>query len=175
MSKKWFDDPFFKDDDFDKEFKKMEKEMNKMFSSKHEEMEYEERRSHKTKPRVQELDEHGNEKPSGPIIEEPDDEKPKHKTKKTYYYSSSTSYTNSNGVQHATKKTYDSNSGKTEVTEMRKIGDQAVTRRREIDSDGTVNDRYDMLNLDEGNVGEFNEKWNKSNTKQLKHDHKQLK
>ncbi|KAH0790024.1 cysteine protease [Histomonas meleagridis] len=173
MSKKhFFDDPFFDDDDFDKEFKKMEKEMGKMFTE--ENVEYKEKRSHKSKPRVAEIDENGNEV----VVEEPDDddEEPKQKTKKTYYYSSSTSYSNSNGVQHATKKTYDSKSGKTEVTEMRKIGDQAVTRKREIDKDGKINDKYDMLNLDENNVGEFTDKWEKSNKKTIgHHDRPQLK
>ncbi|OHT06735.1 hypothetical protein TRFO_05402 [Tritrichomonas foetus] len=81
----------------------------------------------------------------------------------TYFYSSTmTSYSGPDGVQHARKKTYDSTTGKTEMAEMRKLGDQAVAMKREIDRDGHVTDMMDKRNLDESELNDFSQRWNRN-------------
>ena len=77
-----------------------------------------------------------------------------------YFYSASmSSYYGPDGVQQSRKKVYDSATGKTEMAEMRKLGDQAVAMRREIDRDGRVTDTVDRKNVDEADVESFRHRW----------------
>jgi hypothetical protein len=69
-------------------------------------------------------------------------------------------YSGPGGVQHAKKRTYDSSTGRTEMAEMRKVGDQAVAMKREIDADGRVRDQVDRRNLDESELEAFGRRWN---------------
>ncbi|KAH0790572.1 myeloid leukemia factor isoform X1 [Histomonas meleagridis] len=115
-----------------------------------------------------------------PIIEEPDSDDDTHNYSQpnydrsnrhthsrynqphdTFFYSSSMStYTGPNGVRHAKKKTYDSTTGKTEMAEMRMIGDQAVARKREIGRNGHVKDMFDKSNIDDDEIEDFDHRWN---------------
>lgn len=117
---------------------------------------------------------------SAPIVEEPDDDsdgEPQPSNQRThqsssrpthaqpsrpqpYFYSSTmTSFTSSNGVQHAQKKTYDSSTGKTEMAELRRLGDQTVAKKREIDRDGHVSDMMDSRNVNEDEIQDFESRW----------------
>ena len=79
---------------------------------------------------------------------------------KTYVYSSSMStFMGPDGVQHSKKKTYDSSTGKTEMAEMRKLGNQAVAMKREIDRDGHVTEQMDRKNLNEDELNDFSHRW----------------
>ncbi|KAK8889040.1 hypothetical protein M9Y10_033783 [Tritrichomonas musculus] len=74
----------------------------------------------------------------------------------TYFYSSSTtSYYGPDGIQHSKRKTYDSSTGKTEMAEMRKLGNQAVAKKKEIDRDGHVTEMMDTKNLNDDEVDDF--------------------
>lgn len=75
------------------------------------------------------------------------------------YTSSMSSFTGPDGIQQARKKTYDSESGKTRMAEMRRLGDQALAMKREIDRDGKVTDTIDRKNLDEKDVSDFRKRW----------------
>ena len=78
----------------------------------------------------------------------------------SYFYSASmSSYYGPDGVQQSRKKVYDSATGKTEMAEMRKLGDQAVAMKREIDRDGRVTDTVDRKNVDEADVESFRHRW----------------
>jgi hypothetical protein len=101
-----------------------------------------------------------------PIVEEPDDppraRDPRTPPHQTFFYSSSTtSYSGADGVTHAKRKTYNSATGKTEIAEMRQLGDQAVGMKREIDANGRVTDAVARKNVDEGDVTDFNRRWGK--------------
>lgn len=79
---------------------------------------------------------------------------------KPYIYTSSmSSYTGPDGIQQARKKTYDSDTGKTQMAEMRRLGDQAIAIKREIDRDGKVTDTVDRKNVDEKDVSDFRHRW----------------
>jgi hypothetical protein len=128
------------------------------------------RRRSSTRPIVEEVDDESprfrsSASRSRPIVEEPDDEPRGTKSRggvgpQTYFYSSSmSSYRGPDGVQHAKKKTYDSSTGRTEMAEMRKLGDQAVAMKREIDGDGRVRDHVDRRNLDESELESFGRRW----------------
>jgi hypothetical protein len=169
-------------------FAEMEKHMNDMMSSMFKTMgdfhrgfgltfqddarpaleDHTHRRSSGTRPgrRVDEVPNGGSNRKQ-PIIEEPDDipvgrtnrgasgDKPE-----TFFYSSAMSaYQGPDGIGHAKKKTYDSRSGRTEMAEMRKLGDQAVAMKREIDRDGRVTDQMDRKNVNDNEVDSFHQKW----------------
>jgi hypothetical protein len=103
---------------------------------------------------------------SQPIVEEPDDFTAEWQQPQSYFYSSAmTSYSGPDGVTHARRKTYNSATGKTQLAEMRKIGDQAVARKREIDADGTVHDAMDQKNLNESELGDFEQRWESRRTR----------
>ena len=175
----WLNDPFFADNNdpfqhINEHFRQMEHMMNSMFVNDpffsngiiHSRNNYCNKRI--TAQRVQEVND---DEEAGyaekPIIEEPDDENIHHRSSRQpndgcFYYSSSTSYSNSNGVTHATRKTYNSSTGKTEMSEMKMLGDQGVARRREIDSYGNVNDSYDTRNLNNDEIEMFEERWNRN-------------
>lgn len=77
-----------------------------------------------------------------------------------YFYSASMStYYGPGGVQQSRKKVYDSTTGKTEMAEMRRLGDQAVAIKREVDRDGHVTDTVDRKNVAEGEVDSFRRRW----------------
>jgi hypothetical protein len=130
-------------------------------------------------PRVEEVSDHDYGHHGGssrPIVEEPDspshhdrssrasaDTRPRPRagtTTEPYIYASAMSYTcGPGGVTHAKKKTYDSGTGRTEMAEMRGLGDQAVAARREIDRNGTVTNQFDRRNVEEADVAAFGERW----------------
>lgn len=115
-----------------------------------------------------------------PIIEEPDDDDNHPSTNysnsrfgqnnnfsgsnpQTYFYSSSmSSYYGPDGVQHSKKKTYDSSTGMTEMAEMRRLGNQAVAKKKEIDRDGHVTEMTDTKNLNEDEVDDFQRRFRTS-------------
>jgi hypothetical protein len=119
---------------------------------------------------------------SQPIVEEPDDEDP-YGGRRSYsngsgggnggfFYSSvMSSYSGPDGVTHAKKKTYNSATGKTQLAEMRKIGDQAVAMKREIDRDGTVRDAMDRKNLREDDMDDFRRRWENRSSRGLWDSH----
>lgn len=69
------------------------------------------------------------------------------------------SITGPDGIQQARQKTYDSESGKTRMAEMRRLGDQAIAMKREIDREGKITDTVDRKNLDEKDVSDFRRRW----------------
>lgn len=115
-----------------------------------------------------------------PIIEEPDDDDDggnrnysnsrygqsnnfSDSNPHTYFYSSSmSSYYGPDGVQHSKKKTYDSSTGMTEMAEMRRLGNQAVAKKKEIDRNGHVTEMTDTKNLDENEVDDFQRRFRSS-------------
>lgn len=80
-------------------------------------------------------------------------------TKPYIYVSAMSSFTGPDGIQQARKKTYDSESGKTRMAEMRRLGDQAIAMKREIDRDGKITDTIDRKNVDEKDVNDFRKRW----------------
>jgi hypothetical protein len=70
-------------------------------------------------------------------------------------------------VTHARRKTYNSATGKTELAEMRKIGDKAVAAKREIGAHGRVSDEMAHRNLNAAELEEFGRKCNKQQTRSL--------
>jgi hypothetical protein len=185
----WFGDPFFGGGmgsgmrDFHSHFEAMEKHMNDMMGSMfrsmgdfhrgmgltfqddpHLALEDHSRRGgseRRTGGRAEEVE--GPRRSGGkqPIVEEPGEERPRRATEpQGYYYTSSMSaYQGPDGIGHAKKKTYDSRSGKTEMAEMRKLGDQAVAKKREIDRDGRVTEQLDRKNVNDGDVESFGQRW----------------
>jgi hypothetical protein len=183
----WFDDPFFDPSQhqvgdihshFDQMQRQMSSMMNSMFSGfglgfdERPRGSLEGQHTHRSRARVEEVPDEGAYPKSHaqPIVEEPDDEpraRPARHARSTadgpqaFFYSSSMStYSGADGVTHAKRKTYNSATGKTELAEMRKIGDQAVAMKREIDAEGRVRDAMDRRNLDESELGGFRERWN---------------
>jgi hypothetical protein len=77
-----------------------------------------------------------------------------------YYAATMSTYSGPGGVAHARRKVYDSTTGKTELAEMRRLGNQAVAVRREIAADGSVKDEVDRKNIDEGEIDTFGQRWN---------------
>jgi hypothetical protein len=53
---------------------------------------------------------------------------------------------------------------------MRKIGDQAVARKREIDADGNVRDAMDRKNLEETDLDDFESRWESRHTRGIGSD-----
>ena len=94
-----------------------------------------------------------------PIVEEPGETNPNNKKDDYFYSAAMTTITGPDGIQHSRKKTYDSKTGKTEMAEMRKLGDQAVAVKREIDRDGKIKDSMDRKNVDEKDVEDFRKRW----------------
>jgi hypothetical protein len=184
----WFDDPFFDRSahpagDLHSHFASMERRMSDMMGSMFSGFGFDEpmrgrledNHTTRSRARVEEVDENtkASEPRSGPIVEEPDDEpaggrshnRGESGAPQTFFYSScTTSYTGSDGVAHAKQKTYNSATGKTEMAEMRKLGDKAVAVKREIDADGHVSEKVAHQNLDSKELSEFNRKWNKRQT-----------
>lgn len=108
---------------------------------------------------------------SGPIVEEPDDYSSEWKQPKSYFYSSTTAaYSGPDGVTDAKRKTYNSATGKTQLAEMRKIGDQTVARKQEIDADGTLRDAMDRKNREESELDDFERRWESRRTRGLDFD-----
>jgi hypothetical protein len=108
---------------------------------------------------------------SQPIIEDPDDFGTELDQPQSYFYSTSmTAYSGPDGVTHAKRKTYNSKTGKTQFAEMRKIGDRAVARKREIDADGTVHEEVDRRNLDESEIDDFERRWQSRRTRALPYE-----
>ena len=118
-------------------------------------------------PIVEEPDDYSASRHRGPIVEEPDDEPRERysheqrdgKPKRYVYSSTMSSFTTGDGVQHAKKKTYDSSTGKTEMAEMRRMGDKAVAMKREVDKDGHVTEMMDKKNVSDVELGSFRKKW----------------
>ena len=66
------------------------------------------------------------------------------------------------GCTHKKMKKWDSESGKTEMQEERRLGDQALTMKREIDRDGHVKDDLTRHNVNESDVDSFRKRWDES-------------
>jgi hypothetical protein len=79
---------------------------------------------------------------------------------KSYYYSSTTaSYSDGTGLTHTKRKVRDNVHG-TQFTETRKIGDKSITRNRETDLQGKVEEtetRYNITAEDE--IEAFEKEW----------------
>jgi hypothetical protein len=188
----WFNDPFFdhtshRPSDIHRHFADMERRMNNMMGSmfsgfgfdEQPNAQLEDNHTTRHRPHVEEIsDSTDAPRPSQcsrshPIIEEPDDVSPKQSQhhpngpQTVFYSSSATSYSGSDGVTHAKRKTYNSATGKTEFAEIRKLGDKAVGVKREIDANGRVNDEMTHQNMDESELNEFNRKWDKRQTRSL--------
>jgi hypothetical protein len=179
----WFNDSFFNahqhhGNGIRSHFESMEQHMNDMMGSmfsgfdRNSRPRLENGRTGRSGSRVEEITEptetaasRGSQRTKAtPIVEEPDDaprsrRAPAHET--FFYSSSTTSYSGADGVTHAKRKTYNSATGKTELAEMRALGDQAVAVKREIDADGRVEDAVARKNLDDGDLTDFNERWGK--------------
>jgi hypothetical protein len=189
----WFDDPFFDRNahhagDIQSPFASVERRMNDMMGSMLSGFGFDDSRRGRledsrptaSRARVEEVTDSADAPRvaaprSHPIVEEPDDpapERPQRKVSKppteTFFYSSSTtSYSGPDGVTHAKRKTYNSETGKTELAEMRKIGDKAVAVKREIDADGRVSDEMAHRNLNSAELEEFGRNWNKRQSPSL--------
>lgn len=104
---------------------------------------------------------------SKPKIEYPDDsgriiseKRSNDQSTKPYVYASTmSSLIGPDGFQQSKRKTYDSASGKTELAEMKALGDQAIAVKREIDRDGKITDSIDRKNVDEKDVNDFRRRW----------------
>lgn len=81
---------------------------------------------------------------------------------------SSVTVVDSNGVSERRTTRKDS-TGKEEVTIARKIGDQTHTFTRRKDESGNEETREDLVNIDDGDLEKFNEKWHSK--RQGKHTH----
>lgn len=113
-----------------------------------------------------------------PIVEEPDDEPVHHdrhhsggrsEKPQTYFYSSSmSSFTGPGGVTQCRKKVYDSSTGKTEMAEMRAMGDKAIAMHREIDRNGAITDTFDRRNVEDDELDAFVRRWGKKTGMALK-------
>jgi hypothetical protein len=75
-----------------------------------------------------------------------------------------TAHSGPDGVTHATRKTYNSATARPQIAEMRKLGSQAVTIKREIEADGSVRDGMDRRNLEESELGNFRRRWDTRRT-----------
>jgi hypothetical protein len=177
----WFDDPFFRHtshrhSDMHHTFADVERRMNNLMGSMFSGFGFDEHPNAQLednhRPRVEEISDSprpSHTSRSHPIVEEPDDlssNQSQHgrdtgNTQRFFYSSSTTSYSGSDGVTHAKRKTYNSATGKTEFAEIRKLGDKAVGIKREIDADGRVKDEVAHQNMDESEMTEFNRKWGK--------------
>jgi hypothetical protein len=162
----WFSDPFFKSErssqtDGQRRFAEVGRQLTGMFGSmmshfqdldRHFGLTFEEPLSSKPAERKQ---------TNVPIVQEPDDpEQSPSPGSESYFYSAEMStFTGPDGIAHARRKTYNSSTGKTELAEMRKLGNQAIAVRREIAPDGSVNDQIDRKNLDESEMSSFRQKW----------------
>jgi hypothetical protein len=128
-------------------------------------------RSRRSHPVVEEVDDDFVPRSHGrPIVEEPDDRGRSYEEPPAYFYSSSmTSYSGADGVTHAQRRTYDSTTGRTQLAEMRRLGDQAVAMKREIEADGTYRDAMDRRNLDDGELEDFGRRWEARSAPRIGH------
>lgn len=111
-----------------------------------------------------------------PIIEEPDSDMPDYsssskveKQKPHIYYSAmATSYNGVDGIQQTKKKVYDSQSGKTQYGEMRRIGDQALAYKREVGPDGKVSESEERKGIKtDQEATSFRSRWDSEASKKL--------
>jgi hypothetical protein len=175
----WFSDPFFKPErmtptDVQKQFEDVHRHMSNMFQSMLNTFQ-EFDRHFLPGPQSQSLpalEDHSGTRSTTqprrsttrPIVQEPGQSRSPQKTEEKagqpYFYASTMSaFSGPDGIGQARRKTYDSASGKTEMAEMRKLGDQALAMRREIGADGSVKDEVDRKNLDESEVPSFRQRW----------------
>lgn len=80
-------------------------------------------------------------------------------TKPQFYAAAMSSFCGPDGLQQTKTKSYDSLSGKTQLSQMKKLGDQSVSVHREIDRDGKITDTMDRENVDEKDVADFRRRW----------------
>jgi hypothetical protein len=174
----WFGDPFFSGNagDVQSHFSEMGRMMSTMFNHFREldrQLGFDEPR--RAGPRA--IEDHSS--PPGPRIEEPSSQsrlprihEPTSQSQPSrpapsgkdaqphfYVYSAMASVNGRDGIAQARKKSYDSSTGKTEMAEMRRLGDQALAVRREIDRDGKVTEQVDRKNLNENEVESFRQRW----------------
>jgi hypothetical protein len=181
----WFSDPFFGGGsgapaDIHSHLSEMGRQMNQIMTSMFDHFRDFDRRlgiddgrkggpraiedhSHTRPARVEEVP--SNRSGARPNVEEPAGPGRKDATPHTYFYSAAmTSINGPERMQQERKRTYDSSTGKTEMAEMRRLGDQALAIRREIDRDGKVTDQIDRQNLDESQVDSFRKRWDGQRT-----------
>jgi hypothetical protein len=144
----WFDDPFFGSgqDEFHKAFDEMDSFMTEVFG---------------VLP-IAALDDaeaeaEPSEKPSGKPSEKPS-EKRSGKRESHFYSSSVSAVRGPEGYCHAMKQTYDSTTDKHEMAEVRGLGEQLVSHKREVVGD-KVSESHDRKNVSESEESEFNSRW----------------
>jgi hypothetical protein len=82
---------------------------------------------------------------------------------KNYVYSSKfSSYSNGNGVTHTKYKVSDSIHG-TKMAETRRIGDRAITWKRVVNKEGSIEDKETMHNIKEKD--KFTQEWEERSQK----------
>lgn len=67
--------------------------------------------------------------------------------------------TRRNGIEHVRKESYDSVSGTSTLVETRRIGDKALSLKRETDKDGNVKEEESRENLSDDEVESFKAEW----------------
>jgi hypothetical protein len=75
-----------------------------------------------------------------------------------------TGYSGPDGATHGKRKSYNSAIRGTQIVEMRKLGNQAVTIEWETEADGSVPDAMDRRNLEENELGDFQRRWDTRRT-----------
>jgi hypothetical protein len=87
---------------------------------------------------------------------------------KYIYHSKYSSYSNSNGIAHAKYKVYDNIHG-TKMAETRRIGDQGITWKREINKEGCIEDKEVIHNIGENEKDKFIQEWEERSSKYFDH------
>jgi hypothetical protein len=85
-------------------------------------------------------------------------EKEQDESEPYHYSSTTTSYSDWNGLTHTERKVYDSTHG-TKITETRKIGDKSIIRNRKIDHQGKIKEKETRHNIEDDEIEEFTEEW----------------
>jgi hypothetical protein len=135
----WFDDPFFGSghDEFHKAFDEMDSFMNQAFG---------------VLPIAAFDDGDVDVERSG---------KPSEKPESHFYSSSISAVRGPDGYCHAMKQTYDSTTDKHEMAELRGLGEQLVSHKRQVVGE-KVSESHDRKNLSESEESEFNSRWNEA-------------
>jgi hypothetical protein len=87
---------------------------------------------------------------------------------KYIYHSKYSSYSNSNGIAHTKYKVYNNIHG-TKMTETRRIGDQGITWKREINKEGCIEDKEVTHNISENEKDKFMQEWEERSSKYFNH------